>query len=117
MLRRLFLLHPMNALRSPLAVSVALLLGLGLPLGAQAPAQVPLDVQDMQKAEAALAQGKYQDALNLAQGIGQNYPTSGLIPGSNLVSAVCYFYMKDFDKAAEAANKNLAPGAKNVPPE
>lgn len=105
----------MNALRSPLAVSVAILLGIGSPLWAQQP--VTLDVQDMQKAEAAMAQGKYDEALTLAQGIGQNYPTSGLIPGSNLISAICYFYLKDYDKAVEAANKNLAPTAKNVPPE
>lgn len=108
----------MNALRSPLTVSVAILLGMGLSLGAQqAPAPTTLDVQDMQKAEAAMAQGKYDEALKLAQGIPQNYPTSALIPGSNLISAVSYFYLKDFDKAVEAANKNLAPGAKNVPPE
>jgi tetratricopeptide (TPR) repeat protein len=113
----------MNALRSPLAVSVALLLGINVPLGAQAPAPAPapapttLDVQDMQKAEAAMAQSNYEEALKLAQGISQNYPTSGLIPGSNLVAAVCYFYLKDYDKAVESANKNLAPTAKNVPPE
>jgi tetratricopeptide (TPR) repeat protein len=89
----------MNALRSPLSISVAVILGIALPLGAQAPAPTTLDVQDMQKAEAAMAQGKYDEALKLAQGIPQNYPTSGLIPGSYLVSAVCYFYLKDFDKA------------------
>src|SRR4029434_9211572 len=87
--------------------------------GAQIPAPAPttLDVQDMQKAEAAMAQGKYDESLKLAQGIPQNYPTSGLIPASYLISAVSYFYLKDFDKAVEAANKTLAPNAKNIPPE
>jgi tetratricopeptide (TPR) repeat protein len=112
----------MRALRSPVAISVAVLIGFGPPLRAQLPSAAPpapagLDVQAMQKAEAAMAQSKYDEALKLAQEIPLNYPTSPLIPGSYLVSAVCYFYLKDYDKAAEAANKNLAPNAKNVPPE
>jgi TolA-binding protein len=107
----------MNALRSPLAISIAAFLGIGLPLGAQIPGSAPatLDVQDMTKAEQAMAQGKYDEALKLAQGISKNYPTSGLIPGSNLLVAICQFYLKDYDKAVEAANRNLT--AKNVPAE
>src|SRR5262249_25959903 len=53
--------------------------------------------------------------LKLAQGIPKNYPTSPLIPGSNLLAAICQFYLKDYDKAVEAATRNLT--AKNVPPE
>lgn len=103
----------MTALRSPLAISIAALIGTSLIGRAQQPAA--LDVQDMQKADQLMQQGKYDEALRIAQGIPQNYPTSGLIPGANLVQAICNYFLKDYDKAVEAASKNLAPGSKANP--
>src|SRR4029453_15801918 len=110
MLRRLSPFRPMRALRSPLAISVAVLIGIGLLLRAHLPPAPPpapagFDVQDIQKAEGAMAQNKYDEALKLAQEIPRNYPTSALIPGSYLIASACYFYLKDYDKAVETADK------------
>ncbi len=99
----------MNAFRT-----IALLATTGTFALAQAPAPT-LDVQDMQKAEQLSVEGKYQEALKLYQGIEKNYPSSPFIPGSRLGMAICYFFLKDYDKAVEAVTKNLT--AKNVPPE
>ena len=67
---------------------------------------MPLDQQDMANAEKLYEGGKYAEALKLYQGIPQKYPTSALIPGSNLGEAICYFFLKDYDKAVKAAEEN-----------
>lgn len=90
-------------------------LALSLVANAQAPADKKRDQLDMEQAEQLAAQGKYAEAVALYQGIQQNYPTSAYIPGANLGAAVNLFFMKDYDKAAEAARKNFT--LKTVPPE
>ncbi|MEQ1859365.1 MAG: tetratricopeptide repeat protein [Chthoniobacteraceae bacterium] len=103
----------MIAARSPLAFSVVVALGLGFVARAQQ--QETLDQRDMRQAEALSGESKYAEAVALYQGISQKYPTSPYIPGANLGAAVSLFFLKDYDKAAEAARKNFT--AKNVPPE
>ena len=102
---------PMTAARLTLASSISAV----LVLGAHAQQQETLDQRDMKQAEALSAQGKFAEAVALYQGVPQKYPTSPYIPGANLGAAVNLFFLKDYDKAAEAARKNFT--AKNVPPE
>ena len=79
--------------RTARATLLAVALALAGPLCAQV--VVPLDQQDMANAEKLYEGGKYAEALKLYQGIPQKYPTSALIPGSNLGEAICYFFLKD----------------------
>jgi tetratricopeptide (TPR) repeat protein len=95
-----------------LALSCAIL---GVACHTSAQQVAGLDQQDMQRAEVFMNEGKYQEALDLYLRVPENYPTSPFIPGSNLGAAVCYFFLKDYDKAAEAATRNFT--ARNVPPE
>lgn len=67
---------------------------------------VPLDQQDMGKAERLAVEGKFADALKFYEGIPQKYPTSAYIPGANLGTAICHYFLKNYDKAVEAAEKN-----------
>lgn len=100
-----------------LAARLSLALLIIAALGSAARAQQPetLDQRDMRQAEALSGQGKYAEAVALYQGVPQKYPTSPYIPGANLGAAVNLFFLKDYDKSAEAARKNFT--AKNVPPE
>ncbi len=100
------------------AARLSLALFLIVAFGSAARAQQPpetLDQRDMREAEALSGQGKYAEAAALYQGVPQKYPTSPYIPGAHLGAAVNLFFLKDYDKAVEAARKNYT--AKNVPPE
>src|SRR4051794_11249445 len=104
MLRELF--SPMNVPRS-LIVSAVLLAAALMPVAPLcAQNAVPLDQKDMAEAEALAAAGKYAEALKLYEGLQAKYPTSVYIPGSHLGAAICYFYLKDYDKAVKAAELN-----------
>ena len=72
----------------------------------QAQEVVPLDQRDMQTGGKLLIEGKYADALKFYEGIPQKYPSSLYIPEANLRTAICYYFLKDYDKAIEAADKN-----------
>lgn len=102
----------MFAARLPLALSILAILSVAAH-GQQPPET--LDQRDMRQAEALSAEGKYAEALALYQGVPQKYPTSPYIPGANLGAAISNFFLKDYDKAAEAARRNFT--AKNVPAE
>lgn len=104
-------LLPMIAARFPLAFFIIAI----APTAVRAQQQETLDQRDMRQAEALSGQGKYAEAVALYQGVPQKYPTSPYIPGANLGAAVNLFFLKDYDKSAEAARKNFT--AKNVPPE
>ena len=93
--------------RSQFARTILLAVALALAGPVCAQNVVPLDQQDMANAEKLYEAGKYAEALKLYQGIPQKYPTSALIPGSNLGEAICFFFLKDYDKAAKSAEENL----------
>jgi len=86
------------------AIPVALLF-VSAPL-ARAQEVVPLDKRDMAKAEQMIVAGKFAEALTLYEGIPKDYPTSIYIPNGNLGAAICYYFLKNYDKAIESAEKN-----------
>lgn len=97
----------MKAVRCSLSAGVlSLAIAALFNLPARAQEVVPLDRQDMEKAERLAGEGKFADALKFYEGIPQKYPTSVYIPGSNLGAAICHYFLKNYDKAIEAAEKN-----------
>src|SRR5688572_7988023 len=89
----------MNIARCSFSVA---LIGLAIAatsrLSAQAPEAVPLDQRDMQAAGKLLIEGKYADALKFYEGVPQKYPSSLYIPEANLRTAICYYFLKNYDK-------------------
>jgi hypothetical protein len=99
---------PMNASRSLFCLSIAALLALASWSWAQlpaAPAQVGRDQTFMVEAERLQAEGKYKEALEKYLSVPREVATSPFIPGSNLGAAICYFFLKDYDKAAGGCDK------------
>lgn len=102
-------LTPMNVPHFSTACGALLAVAFTAATPLRAQNAVPLDQKDMAEAEGLAAAGKYPEALKLYEGIAAKYPTSAYIPGANLGAAICYFYLKDYEKAVKAAevNKNL----------
>ena len=106
----------MTAHRFPFAC-VAIVGAAFLPgaASAQAPAPLPLDAQDNNKALLLFNDGKYQESIPIYQGIPKQYPTSIYIPEASFRIGYAYYMLGDYPKAVE--NMQKVPTLKNAPPE